>query len=34
VAAPYAHSRVAGRLILVDETTNVTAGALVVTEVG
>jgi sulfate adenylyltransferase subunit 1 (EFTu-like GTPase family) len=34
VAAPYAHSRVAGRLILVDEATNVTAGALVVTEVG
>ena len=34
VAAPYMHSRVAGRLILVDEATNVTAGALVVTEIG
>ena len=31
VARPYAHSRDAGRLILVDEATNTTAGAFVVT---
>ena len=31
VAAPYEHSREGGRLILVDEATNTTAGAMMIT---
>jgi sulfate adenylyltransferase large subunit len=34
VASTYASSRVGGRMILVDEATNVTAGAVVLTDVG